>query len=477
MVMRAVTRTALASALLATAATAQGPRIAAERSRIAVPASAAPDSALCWDCARRRQPLISFLEMQLGMWPQWSVNKFVRPGNIGDVNPAFWSRNVRGVWEWDPNSFDINQVGHPGQGSMYFNGWRTNGYGFWGSQLATLGGSLFWECCGERNLPSNNDLLTTWIGGATLGEVGRRLSDLWLDNSLRGGARLRHEAAAFAVNPVRGLDRIFRGHAWKVGPNPPGAHPAWLQGVVGTGAVVLDVRRATNNGALGGAKFVTRFAYGKYTDAVGKPFDHFELEAELTSIPLAHLYMVRSRGSLFGKFLGPPADSTLLLTSFLRYDYVRSRAFELGQQTISLALLRSRKLSEHVTLVGEASIRAVPIAAIEDDFLTPFGENRNYDYAYGGGVGGMGTITWDDRAMLRWTTTTEALRVADGAASSHLLERTELYGQYQLGPLYGIGVGYRHQSRRTFVSPGVRSTARAPEVWVSLLRALPSWNY
>jgi hypothetical protein len=434
-----------------------------------------PDSRLCWDCDRRRQPFVSFLEMQLGMWPQWSVNKFVREGGIGDVNPAFWWRNVRGVWEWDPNSFDINQLGHPGQGSMYYNGWRTNGYGFWGSQLATLGGSFFWECCGERNLPSNNDLLTTWIGGATLGEVGRRLSDLWLDNSLRGGQRFRHEAAAFAVNPVRGFDRIFRGHAWRVGPNPPDAKPEWLQGVVGLGGVVLGSQRPTDNATLGGAKFAARLMYGTVDDAVGKPFDHFELEAELTSVPDAALYMIRSRGSLFGKHFRP--DSSLLLWGALRYDYVRSRAFELGQQSFVLALERHRIRRDNFVYDAEFTLRAVPIAAIEDDFITPFGENRNYDYAYGGGYGGGGRVVWKERAMLRWNSIYEALRVADGEASSHIVVRHELYSQYQLGKNYGLGLGLRHQSRRTFVSPGVQSSARAPEVWVTLLRATPEWRY
>lgn len=440
-------------------------------------APTAPDSLPCWDCDRERQLGVSLLEMQFGMWPQWAVNKFVRPGNIGDVNPGFWWRNVRGRWDWDPNSFDINQLGHPGQGSMYYNGWRTNGYGFWGSQLATLGGSFFWECCGERNLPSNNDLLTTWLGGANLGEISRRLSDLWLDNGATGGERFGREAASFAVNPVRGLDRIIRGHAWKRGANPTGVKPQWLQSVVGTGGVLLDSRRATNAGTLGGAKFAARLSYGQPAAALGKPFDHFELEAELTSIPQAYLYLVRSRGSLFGKHLGAARDTSDMLIGFLRYDYVRSRAFELGQQTVTVAWERRRRWHDQLHWTGELNLRAIPIAAIEDDFLTPFGENRNYDYAFGVGYGSGGRVDWRDRAHLRWHSTHEFLRVADGEASSHNVVRHEVYGQYELGAEYGIGLGLRHQSRRTFLGGGARSTARAPEVWLTILRATPRWNF
>lgn len=433
------------------------------------------DSLLCWDCARAKQPFVAFWEMQLGMWPQWAVNKFLREGNLGDVNPAFWWRNIRGVWEWDPNSFDINQLGHPGQGSMYFNGWRSNGYGFWGSQLATLGGSLFWECCGERNLPSINDLLTTWIGGATLGEAGRRLSDMWLDNGTTGRERFWREASAFAVNPVRGLDRVFRGHAWRLGPNPTGIKPTWTQGVVGTGGVLLGSQRATDDGWRGGAKLATRFQYGRAEDIVGAPFNHFEIEAEFTSVPGAYLYLVRSRGSLFGKFLG--GDSTRILTSFLRYDYIRSRAFQMGAQTITLALERRYDPRDGLRIWTEAALRLVPIAAIEDDFVVPFGENRNYDYTFGAGMSAGATARWRERGMLRWQSIYTAMRVADGAAESHIVFRHELYSQYQLSKVYGIGLGFRHQSRRTYTKNLGRSTARSPEVWLTLLRATPRWNF
>lgn len=436
-----------------------------------------PDSLPCWDCGRRRQPGVSLLEMQFGMWPQWAVNKFLRPGNIGDVNPAFWWRNVRRHWDWDPNSFDINQLGHPAQGSMYFNGWRTNGYGFWGSQLGTLGGSFFWECCGERNFPSNNDLLTTWLGGATLGEVGRRLSDIWLDNSASGTERLGREAASFAVNPVRGLDRIIRGHAWARGANPPGVQPAWLQGVVGVGGVVLEPRDATNSDAVGGAKIAARLGYGRPDAALGKPFDLFDIEAELTTVMESRIHLVRSRGSLFARRIGGRRDTSDVLASFLRFDYVRNRAFELGQQTVTLAWERKRKWSERLHLTGEFNLRAIPIAAIQDDFLTPFGENRNYDYAAGIGYGSAGRAIWRGRAHLRWHSTHEYLRVVDGEASSHVVARYEVYGQYELGDLHGVGLGLRYYSRQTSLRSGARKNADVPELWISLVRAYPRWTF
>lgn len=461
-------------------------RLAAPRFSVARP-DGAPDDAMrgipsaadsaCWDCDRTKQPVVAFFEWQIGMWPAWAFNKFLREGNIGDVGPSFWAKNMFGRWDWDPNSFDINQIGHPAQGSMYFNGYRTNGYGFYTSSAMTLLGSFVWECCGERNLPSNNDLLTTWIGGTTLGEVSRRLSDLWIDNQASGAERFWLEVSAGLVNPVRGIDRLARGHAWRAGPNPPDVKPAFLQGSLGVGGVVLGSQRLTGRETLSGIKVAPRLIYGTLADAAGRPFSYFEFEGEFTSIPNAHIYLFRSRGSLFGRYIGAAGDSSRMFAGFMRYEYVRSRAFELGAQAISLDIIRQRRLDERTRLYADVGLRIVPIAAIEDDFVAPSAEGRNYDYTFGGGLTTHLTIMRDRVGMIRYTGFATAYRVANGVASSHMLTRSEVFVQKQLGRTSGLGVGLRHQARRTFFVDRPETTARAPEVWVSFQRALPRWEY
>ena len=430
----------------------------------------------CWDCDREKQALPAFLEWQIGMWSAWSFNKFIRPGNIGDVGPSFWAKNWRGRWDWDPNSFEINQIGHPLQGSTYFNGYRTNGYGFWTSSAMTLVGSFVWECCGERNLPSINDLLTTWLGGTTIGEVSRRLSDLALDNTQSGGERRGREFLGFVANPVRGIDRFVRGHTRTIGENPPGHRPEWLRGVIGVGGVALGSVRGENKATLGGAKLATRLIYGLPDAVIGRPFSYFDIDLELTTVPNAPIYYARSRGSLFGKVLDTTAVDRKVLAGFMRYEYVRSRAFELGEQSVSVGLLRETRRREGRRLFVDVGLRAVPISAIEDDFQTPSDEGRNYDYSFGGGLLFESGLLVADRGILRVSYSNTAYRVADGVARSHMLERSELYLQRQLSENRGVSLGLRYQSRRTYFSDRPHTWAQSPEVWASYLFALPSWR-
>jgi hypothetical protein len=448
---------------------------------IAAPAAAQRatrgDSIVCWDCDRAKQPIVAFFEAQIGVWPAFAYNKWGRDGGISDVGLRFWRENTFGRWDWDPNSFDINQIGHPLQGSLYYNGFRTNGYGFWTSQAASLAGSFLWECCGERNLPSINDLLTTWMGGATLGEVSRRVSDLALDNTATGGHRFVRELGAGLVNPVRGIDRVIRGHAWKRGANAPDAHPEWLQGQLGVGALALGSDRSGDDVTQTGAKVDLRLVYGDYDALVGKPFSHFAIDVELTSIPETRLYLIRGRGSLFGKVIDSTGANKFTLAGFARYDYVRSRAFELGAQSVSVGLTRQWVISERTKAVTNVNLRAVPIAAVEDELVDVSGEGRNYDYGYGVGSEVDVMLTRTGVGMIRTAATVTAIRTADGVATSHLLERHEISGLLELSSRFAVSVGGRYQKRRSYFDDQAHTAAASPEAWVSLVTALPRWRY
>src|SRR5690606_40365982 len=65
------------------------------------------------------------------------------------------------AWDWDDNQFTTNQIDHPFHGSLYFNAFRSNGYNFYQSSLATIAGSYIWETAGETQHPSINDLVNT----------------------------------------------------------------------------------------------------------------------------------------------------------------------------------------------------------------------------------------------------------------------------------------------------------------------------
>ena len=73
-----------------------------------------------------------------------------------------------------------------------------------------------WEVAGEKEPPAINDLIATTLGGICIGEVTHRVSDIILDDRAYGFPRFLREAAATIINPIKGLNRIITGEAWRV---------------------------------------------------------------------------------------------------------------------------------------------------------------------------------------------------------------------------------------------------------------------
>ena len=123
---------------------------------------------------------------------------------------------LTGGWVWDNDSFSGNQFSHPFHGSMFYNVAREHGLSYGVSLLYPLLGSLTWELFCETNRPAINDLLSTGIGGAAMGEVTHRVSDIFFDNTKRGPQRVIREIVGSFLNPVRGVHRMMSGEMFRV---------------------------------------------------------------------------------------------------------------------------------------------------------------------------------------------------------------------------------------------------------------------
>lgn len=117
---------------------------------------------------------------------------------------------------WDTDSYSGNQFSHPYHGSLFYNTAREHGLSYGVSLLYPVLGSASWEYMCETNLPAINDLLSTGIGGAAIGEVGYRTSDIFFDDSRTGLSRVMREIIGTVLNPVRGVHRLFSGEMWRV---------------------------------------------------------------------------------------------------------------------------------------------------------------------------------------------------------------------------------------------------------------------
>lgn len=125
-------------------------------------------------------------------------------------------RNLNSGFVWDDDKFLLNHVGHPTEGTLYYNAARSNGMNFWQSLPFVFAGSLMWEMAGEREKPSINDMITTTVVGAGLGEVTHRLAGRIIHEQEHGPRRFFREVSAALINPAQGFNRLVTGRAWKI---------------------------------------------------------------------------------------------------------------------------------------------------------------------------------------------------------------------------------------------------------------------
>ena len=141
----------------------------------------------------------------------WAFDRYVLNGHYAYISWNTIKENFRHGFDWDNDHLNTNIFAHPYNGSLFYNAARSNGYNFWQSELFAIGGSAMWELFMECEYPSTNDIIATPIGGAALGEVFFRTSDMILDERASGGERFGRELAAFIISPMRGINRIITG--------------------------------------------------------------------------------------------------------------------------------------------------------------------------------------------------------------------------------------------------------------------------
>lgn len=212
----------------------------------------------------------------------WAFDRYVQKGDWAYISFNTIKENFKHGFKWDNDNLGTNTFLHPYNGNLFFNAARSNGFNFWQSGLFALGGSAMWELFMECEYPSTNDIIATPIGGMAIGEVLYRASDAVLDDRLTGGARFEREAAAFILSPMRGINRLITGEAWKVRPTRGrqfGTPNLALR-------VSLGYRMLEYNGHLSdmhqGAGAQIDLEYGdRFEVKSTKPYDYFTVKAQL----------------------------------------------------------------------------------------------------------------------------------------------------------------------------------------------------
>ncbi|MCK5759704.1 MAG: DUF3943 domain-containing protein, partial [Candidatus Delongbacteria bacterium] len=106
-----------------------------------------------------------------------ATNRYIRNVHYAKISFSTIEHNLLNPWVWDDDNFEVNQIGHPYQGKLYYSIARHYGYNYFQGLAFTALGSIQWEYFMEIERPAVNDLITTTLGGAMLGEITDRVSN------------------------------------------------------------------------------------------------------------------------------------------------------------------------------------------------------------------------------------------------------------------------------------------------------------
>lgn len=260
-------------------------------------------------------------------------------------------RNLKDSWVVDNDPYQVNQIGHPYQGSMYHGFARSAGLSYWESAAYTFAGSAFWEIAGERTRPSFNDQIATGIGGSFFGEALFRMASLVLE---RGGGLSPYwrEWVAAAISPSLGFNRHFMGYDTIFSSN--GA-PYYSRLAIGaSGQTQSDPGTSSRvRKAEGLLDFALDYGMpGKSGYLYNRPFDYFAVQATASTANVLENVLVR--GMLIGKTYERGERLRGIWGLYGSFDYIAPQTFRVSSTALSLGTTAQAWLTPNIALQGTA---------------------------------------------------------------------------------------------------------------------------
>ena len=353
--------------------------------------------------------------MNLGLW---AFDRFVQNGDYAYISWQTIKNNFSNGFKWDDDYLPTNMFAHPYNGSLFYNAGRSNGFNFWQSSLFAFGGSAMWELFMENEPPSTNDIIATPVTGTAIGEIFYRTSDLLINDRTTGAERVGREVAAFIIDPMRGINRLITGEAWKKRTKSGrrfGIPPICTElsfGGRGLSNLNKDCR-STRGGFVGR---ITMEYGNPYEETTRKPYDYFTFLVELqyikTQPPIGRIEIT---GRLLCTELYDRKDFNLNLGLYQHFDYLDSDSIRLDESRLRLTCPIPYKLASPASfgagilfryspfpsmcLDGFTHVNAIPLAGILTDYYRNY--HRSYNYASGFSL----------KSGVNWTLVTDRLSI------------------------------------------------------------------
>lgn len=337
----------------------------------------------------------------------WAFDRYVLNEDFARIGIKTMRRNLTSGFYWDNDQMGTNMFLHPYHGNLYFNAARSNGYNYWTSGAFALGGSAMWELFMEDEYPSINDIIATPVGGAALGEVLYRASDLALDDRTRGGERFKHELIAFLIAPTRGITRILTGDAWKVRRTSGRQFGVpQISAEISAGVRLLELEDEIFDKGSG---FTTNISmeYGdRYDNENVRPYDYFTLRADLnvqSSQPM--LGQISLMGRLWAAELLDNKKDFFGIGIYQHFDYYDSDTISnisneipykiAAPAAFGVGLIHQSKRFKDWDFNSNFHSTAIILGSSLSDHYKV--DNRNYNIGSGFGLKGGINIAYKDR--------------------------------------------------------------------------------
>jgi hypothetical protein len=398
--------------------------------------------------APERHPWLALGEVTAINLVVWTYDRTLGQKVWSRVSLQTWKDNLRTGFVWDGDGFSTNQFAHPYHGGLYYTAARDNGLSFVSAIPFTLLGSVQWELFAETEPPSINDLINTTMGGVAVGEALYRLSSTVLDTEATGRDRFGRELTAGLISPIRGVNRLLRGDAFRQEPTPSDWRSRALAGWGSVGYLMLGDGKLLEGGKH---QFFTQFAL-RYGDAfrgdIRRPFDAFDVHIQFTTREDSLVSHAMLTGLLAAKVLVHTEQDELRLGLSQQLSYTDTIAYEVGGQSLDANLMHQRQLFASSKLKTVLSLKGNVLTGISSAHQGA--EGRDYDY--GPGVGLQLRVVYAREAWDIVTLEADLSRIVvlDGAGGSHQVRTGQL--QVDLPVRGGLGLGseinvFQHHSR------------------------------
>jgi hypothetical protein len=295
-------------------------------------------------------------------------------GEEFNVGPSSIRRNLGHGWVVDSDPYQVNQVGHPYQGSFYHGFARSAGLNYWESLGYTFAGSLLWEYAGETTPPSKNDQVASGIAGSFFGEALFRMAHLVLDSDSRMPQGWREFGAAL-VSPPTAFNRWLYGNRFETFDSHDPAYYSRLQ--VGASGTTQNTQGSAKELKRNEGQVDFALDYGLPGDpdySYRRPFDYFNFQ--LTASTANALENLMTRGLLAGRSYQAGSNYRGVWGLYGSYDYIAPQLFRVSSTALSLGTTAEWWLTRELALQGTALLGAgyAAVGTIHGD------SDRDYHY-------------------------------------------------------------------------------------------------